>query len=154
MVGTMERVLRTPEDIDAWAEYLKVRQLPLRVSAFAAGRVRTDDQNRCLHAWCGEVAEYYGDQTLMEVKAFVKLAFGVPVLCHANPAFAAKWESLASVMTYEQKLEVMAPPVELPVTSIMNTKQLSQVLDATRLFYLRQGIALTPEDKYYETQTR
>lgn len=138
----MQRVLRTPSDVDALASLLRSRKLPVTVSV-SAGANRSNDQNRLQRKWCAEVAEQLADRTAEEVRGEAKLRFGVPILRAENEAFAEKYDRLIKPRPYEEKLELMMEPLDFPVTRLMTTRQLTAYLDAFHAHYVAQGVRLT-----------
>lgn len=138
----MQRILKTPADIDALASLLRSRRLPVTVSV-AAGANRSNEQNRLQRKWCAEVAEQLADRTPEEVRGDAKLRFGVPILRHEHADFAEKYDRLIKPRPYAEKLELMMEPIDFPVTRLMTTRQLTAYLDAFAAHYSAQGVRLT-----------
>ena len=136
------RIIRSPSDIDALATLLRSRKMPVTVT-IAAGTPRTNEQNRLLRKWCGEVSEQMGDRTPEEIRGDAKLRFGVPILRHENEAFAATYDKHVKPLPYEQKLALMMEPLDMPVTRLMTTKQETEFLNGFHAFYAAQGVNLT-----------
>lgn len=107
---------------------------------------RTEGQNALLHQIIRDVARQQGQESVGEVKRFVKLFFGVPELRASDESFRARYDSvIKDVLSYEQKLEAMDL---LPVTSTMNTEQLGRVIDAAIAYYSQKGVDLSHLGKF------
>lgn len=108
---------------------------------FTASR-RSTEQNAMLHDLIREICSQKGDETEDELKRYIKLHIGVPILRGTDEEFGEKYDSLIKDnLTYEQKLQAMDL---LPVTSRMNKDQFARLIDATILHFTQQGIELTP----------
>lgn len=90
---------------------------------------RTLPQNSLAATWYLEIANTLKEDDALGWKCFCKLHFGVPILRAEEPSFKLAYDATIKGMTYEQKLKVMRL---LPVTSLMNTDQLSKYLDAVK----------------------
>lgn len=87
---------------------------------------RSLDQNALAHAWYHEISRTLGEDTPEGVKCECKLRFGVPILRAEDPDFIGFYDrAIKHNLTYEEKLKAMR---YLPVTSLMDTQQLSQYL--------------------------
>ncbi|MBQ2263248.1 MAG: hypothetical protein II336_18040 [Loktanella sp.] len=140
------RLLKTPEQRDEWVALLQSRKLPMTVTAIS-GRNRTNEQNRLQRKWVGEVSEQRGDITAEEARGYSKLHFGVPILRNEDEEFVAVYDRIIRPLPYEDKLSLMQVPIDLPVTSRMNTGQKKRYLDAMFAHWTAQGVVLTmPED--------
>jgi len=141
------RIIRTDEDLQALTALLNARKRPFTVQV-TTGANRTLEQNQLAFLWYREVAEQMGDRTATEVRAHCKLHHGVKMLVTENEAFRAAWHARFLRWEYEAKLELMVEPLDLPVTRLMTTKQLTQYLDAIADEFTKQGVVLTqPEDR-------
>ena len=119
---------------------------PFTVSV-AVGRGRSLNQNALAWKWAGEVADHFGDRTANEVHAYNKLHHGVPIRRETDPDFAEVYDARIKPLPYEDKLALMAPPIDLPVTRDLKVKDMQRFLDAVALEWTRQGVPLTiPED--------
>lgn len=126
---------------------IEARTLPFTVE-IVDGRRRSSEQNRLQRQWINEIAEQLGDRTPEEVRAECKLRFGVPILRAESEIFRKKYDRLIKSMPYETKLELMAEPMDFPITRLMNVKQKTQYLDAIQRHYAEQGVVLTqPESQ-------
>lgn len=110
----------------------------LTVNASTA-KSRSLDQNAISHAWYQQVADELREDSALGVKRFCKLTMGVPILRAEDDEFRAGYDRVIRPLAYELKLEAMDL---LPVTSRMNTTQLSQYLEAMQAVYSRRGVAL------------
>lgn len=107
---------------------------------------RSDLQNSLSHSWYSELAFNLKENDALGYKCFCKLHFGVGILRAEDEEFRTAYDLAIKPMSYEKKLEVMKI---LPVTSIMNTKQLTQYLDAMKsYFYDNHGFDLKYPNGY------
>lgn len=145
------KIIREPAHIDALARLLSGRKLPITVS-WAQGAPLSDAQRRLSFRWYQDAARQLGDQTPAETRAECKVVFGAPILCRDNEAFRASWESLRSRFAHEEILRFVEQ-TELPMTSIMTVKQMTEYLDGVQRHYSGQGVRLTdPEAMRYEQE--
>lgn len=107
------------------------------------GRNRSIDQNALAWKWAGEIAAHFGDRTANEVHAENKLRFGVPIKRETDADFRRIYDARLKHYTYEQKLEFMAPPIDLPVTRDFKVKEMTRFLDDVRAYWTREGVYLT-----------
>lgn len=115
-----------------------------------AGRDRSLSQNALAWKWAGEIAAHFGDRTPNEVHAQNKLHHGVPIRRETDPDFCAVYDERIKPLTYEAKLALMAPPIDLPVTRDMKVKEMTRFMDAVRAEWEGRGVILTdPEDQKY-----
>ena len=141
------RVIRNDVERDALIALLRSRKAPFTVQ-ITTGANRTVEQNALAFLWYREIAEQMGDRTATEVRAHCKLHHGVKMLVTENGAFRTAWHARFLRWDYEAKLELMVEPLDLPVTRLMTTKQLTQYLDAIADEFTKQGVVLTqPEDR-------
>ncbi len=106
------------------------------------GTSRTTEQNAMLHELIHEIVQQKGDETEVEVKRYIKLHIGVPILRASDPDFGQKYDDvIKNNLNYEQKLEAMDL---LPVTSRMNKEQFARLIDQTIIHFQQQGIELSP----------
>ena len=145
------RIIRAPEHVDALAALLRGRKMPVTVE-WRQGAPLSNAQRRLSFQWYMDASRQLGDQTAAEVRAECKVVFGAPIVCQSSEAFKASWATLRHRFTHEEVLEFVEQ-TELPVTSIMTVKQMSEYLDAVQRHYSRQGIRLTdPEALKYESE--
>jgi hypothetical protein len=141
------RTVHTPTERDLLFKFLGEFRLPFTVSIIA-GAKRSTEQNALQWRWMQEIAEQRGDVTAQEVQAECKLTIGIPILRRDDMAFREQYDATVKGLTYEQKLLVMQPPIEFPVTSRMNVKQKTEYLDAVFRQWTDRGFVLTnPEDR-------
>lgn len=145
------RIIRTHDDIDGLSRLLKSRKLPMTVS-IAAGEDRTGQQNALAFRWFQEAADQLGDRTASDIRAHCKLHHGVGMLHVENDAFREQWDRLIrDRFTYEEKLALMLPPHDYPVSRVMTVRQMSRWMDAIHAEYSALGVRLTdPELRKYE----
>jgi hypothetical protein len=142
------RTIRTESELAGWNRFLACQPLPFTVS-YAKGIKRSLPQNATLHAWMGQIAAETG-QAQAEVKAECKLWYGLPILERDSPAWVAKWQPLYGPLAYAQRLALFEV---LPVTSVMTTRQMGELMDAIQKEYRAQGISLIdPENRRYEAE--
>lgn len=145
------KIIRQPEHVDALAELLKGRKLPLTVS-WTQGAPRTGAQNRLAQKWYSEIAAQMGDRDREEVRSECKLVFGVPILRRDDVAFCESYDRILKPLGYDEKLEAIRV-FDLPVTRLLNTKQMSEYMDQVQRHWLQQGVRLTdPEMLKYEEE--
>lgn len=144
-MGTVNRVIKDEHERKMAALFVESRKYPFTLT-ITDGKPRTSAQNRLQHKWMQEIAEQKGDMTAEEVRAYCKLTIGVPILRSQNAAFKERYDSALLKLTYEQKLAIMSEPLNLPVTSLMSTKQLTEYLEGIIRHFGEQGIILTMPD--------
>jgi hypothetical protein len=144
------RIIRTHDEIDGLARLLKSRSLPMTVH-ITAGEDRTEQQKRLSFRWFSDVADQLGDRTASDVRAHCKLHHGVGMLHVENDAFREQWDRLIrDRFTYEEKLLLMLPPHDYPVSRLMSVKQMTRWMDAIHAEYAALGVRLTdPEMRKY-----
>ena len=144
------RIIRTHDEIDGLARLMKSRALPMAVH-ITAGEDRTGQQNALAFRWYQEAADQLGDRSTSDVRAHCKLEHGVKMLHAENPDFREQWDRLIrDRFTYEEKLLLMLPPHDYPVSRLMNVKQMSRFMDAIHAEYAGMGVRLTdPEMRKY-----
>lgn len=144
------RVIRTHDEIDGLARLLKSRALPMTVH-ITAGEDRTSQQRALSFQWFSDVASQLGDRTASDVRAHCKLYHGVRMLHAENAPFRAQWDRLIrDRFTYAEKLDLMLPPHDYPVSRLMTVKQMSRWLDAIHAEFSGLGVRLTdPEMRKY-----
>ena len=145
------KIIREPPHVDALAILLRGRKLPITVT-WTMGAPRSTQQNRLAQRWFTDIATQLGDQTHEDVRAECKLRFGVPILRAENEAFKLSYDRVFKPMPYEQKLEAIKA-FDLPVTRLMNGKQMTAFMDEMQRHWIAQGVRLTdPEALRYEAE--
>ena len=104
--------------------------------------IRSLDQNRLYYRWLADL-EKQGDQTKSEYRAYCKLHFGVGLLRQVDEQFEQAYKEFVLPLTYEQKLKVMLEPIDLSVTSRMNTETMCAYLKLVSNHFLQEGFELT-----------
>lgn len=142
-----QRVVKNEADLDLLVRFLKSQKRPFTVD-ITKGAHRSLEQNKLQRLWVNEISEQLGDQTPEEVRGFIKLTVGVPILRAENEAFRERYDAVVRPLTYEQKLAIMMEPLDLPVTRLMTTDQKSRFLDGVFKRFSEQGLTLTiPPDR-------
>jgi hypothetical protein len=72
-------------------------------------------------------------------KRYCKLHHGIPILRAEDEEFKYIYDNSIRKMSYEQKLMAMD---FLPVTSLMNTEQLSKYLESVQADFIKRGLSL------------
>ena len=145
------KIIREPIHVEALASMLRGRKLPITVT-WTQGAPRSTAQNRLAQRWFTDIATQLGDQTHEDVRAVCKLRFGVPILRAENEAFRISYDRVIKPLPYEQKLEAIKA-FDLPVTRLMNVKQMTAFMDEMQRHWSAQGVRLTdPEALKYEQE--
>ena len=135
-------VVKSEADRSAMVMTVKVRPLPFTVE-IVKGKRRSVEQNRLQRMWLNEAAEQMEDRTAEEWRAECKLTIGVPMLRAENDLFREKYDRLIRPMPVKAKLEMMAEPLDFPVTRLMSTEQKTRYLDLMARHLTSQGVMLT-----------
>lgn len=152
-MGTVNRSIQSDYDRDMAAKLVANRPYPFTLT-ITDGKHRSTAQNRLQHMWMKEISEQKGDITAAEARAYCKLTIGVPILREQNEAFRLRYDEVVKPLPYEQKIAIMSEPLNLPVTSLMSTKQLTEYLEGIIRHFGQQGIVLTmPDDMREELNT-
>lgn len=107
-------------------------------------KVRNADQNALFHAVLREVQAQKRDESIEEIKRYCKLHFGVPILRSDDPTFCALYDkAIKDTLSYEEKLLAMDV---LPVTSRMDTEQMSRLIDNVVRHYTAEGYSVRMPD--------
>ena len=69
-----------------------------------------------------------------------------PILRAENTRFAEAYDERVKPLPYEQKMALMAEPLDLPVTRIMTADQKTRYLDGVWKHFTEKGIVLTEPD--------
>ena len=121
--------------------YIRQHAIPFTVTVNDASR-RSVEQNKLLWLWHSEIAQQTGE-TASEVQAHCKLQIGVPLLREQNERFRELYDRILKPLPYQDKLALMGPPMELPVTSLMTVKQFSEYLERVFEHHTSKGYELT-----------
>lgn len=145
------KIIRQPEHVEALARMLSGRKLPLTVT-WTQGAHRSHAQNRLAQRWFSDIATQLGDRTHDEVRTECKLTIGVPILRAENEAFQVSYDRVLKPLSYEEKLAAIAA-FDMPVTRMMNAKQMTAFMDEMQRKWTGQGVVLTdPEMLKYEQE--
>jgi hypothetical protein len=93
------------------------------------GKRRSDNQNRTQHMWIREAVDQLQDQTTEELRSYLKLHIGVPILRNEDDDFRDAYDRIIKPLDYQMKLEMMRVPLDWPVTRLMTTNQGKDFLD-------------------------
>lgn len=127
--------------------FIERHDLPFTANV-SAGGARSIRQNRLQRLWMNEIAEQLPEYSAEGWRGFCKLHFGVPILRDADEKFRDEYDRVVKPLPYETKLACMTVPIDLPVTSRMNTRQKKAYLDAVHLHFSERGVVLTiPKDE-------
>jgi hypothetical protein len=118
----------------------------LRVEVCKYVKRRTGEQNALAFAWYAEVAAKVGQESARDVRRYCKLHHGVPIMRAEDAEFREAYDVVIKPLAYELKLIAMD---SWPVTSLMETVQLSQYLEAVQQDYMRQGVMLEFPDSQH-----
>ena len=136
------RVISNEVERDALVLWIKAHKTPFTVN-LTKGKRRSVEQNRLQRLLLNEISEQLGDQTPEEVRAYCKLTLGVPILRAEDEGFAESYDRNVKPLPYEQKLALMAEPLDLPVTRLMTTVQKTLYLEAIYKHFGEQGVVMT-----------
>ena len=144
------RILLNNADREQFKALLDSYKLPCTVN-LTKGKNRSVEQNKLQRLWINEAVEQLEDETAEEKRAYCKLHFGVPILRNENEEFREKYDRIIRPHSYEDKLTMMALPLDFPVTRLMTTGQKKRYLDDIWMHFSSLGVKLTdPEEKKTE----
>ena len=110
------------------------------------GKDRSLDINALSHVWYEQVSRELNEDLPIQVKAFCKLTYGVPILLAQDRQFQAFYAHTIEPLTYEQQLWIMEKDF-CPVTSRMTTTQMKQYMDDVQAAYAdRVRLEYPPDD--------
>jgi hypothetical protein len=136
------RPIKDAADVARVVQLFKERAKPFTVT-ITDGLPRTSPQNALQRKWVQEAAEQLGDETAEEKRGWCKLMIGCRILYGENDEFAAAFDEVIRPLPHPAKLKLMMVPLDFAVTRIMTTKQKTAYLDAMRVHFEGQGVALT-----------
>ncbi len=110
----------------------------LRVQ-FSESKPRSLSQNALKEVFYEQISRELAEDTIEGVTCECKLRFGVPILRRDDQDFKTMYDSALKGMSYENKLKVIR---YLPVTSLMNTTQLSEYVETISREYAKRGLHL------------
>jgi len=137
-----DRIVSTERERESILALLKGRGLPFTIR-IAKGKNRSVEQNKLQRLWLREAAEQLCEYTAEEYRGYCKLHFGVAILRNESDKFREVYDRLIRPRSYEEKLELMMVPMDLPVTRIMTTKQKTTYLDDMYVHFTGLGVILT-----------
>lgn len=137
------RVITSEHERHDLVKLIGSRPLPFTAEV-VKGKRRSTDQNKLQRRLIKEISEQL-DQAPEEVRAFCKLTIGVPILRAENELFAEKYDRIIRPLPYETKLEVMAEPLDFPVTRLMNTAQKTRFIEEMYRVFAAQGVIFAEE---------
>jgi len=108
------------------------------------GKNRTLSQNALSHVWYDKVAKEEGEYDVEGVKCLCKFHKGLPILRATDAEINEYCVAVIDLLPYEAKIEAMK---FLPVTSRMNTEQLTTYLEAVQANYSGRVDLQFPEDE-------
>lgn len=121
---------------------------PVQVQIRNKEESRRDAQNRLQHHWFKECHAQNNQLSVNEYRAFCKYHFGIPILCRDEQCK----EQLARVfkhLQYEQRLELMQEPFDMPVTRLFSVKEFAEYLNQIEQYFTKNGYRLTTGDDLY-----
>lgn len=136
--------IRTEHDRKMAIKRIENAELPCTMT-LTKGAPRSIEQNRLQRMWMLELAEQ-GDMGAEDYRAYCKAYFGVRILRAENEAFREQYDRIVRPLGYEQKLEIMKEPIDLPVTRLMTSRQKKRYLDDIYTFWTGKGFKLTDPD--------
>ncbi len=141
-MATNNRIVETEQARGMLIRFIQNKTLPF-TATITDGKGRTTRQNKLQRKWTVEVSEQLGDCTPEEVRSYMKLAIGVPILRAENEAFRVRYDEVVKPLPYGVKLALMAEPLDMPVTRLFTTSQKKRYLDEVFRHYSEQGLVLT-----------
>lgn len=129
--------LNSKEQLGFFVKYIEGRLAEgKKTTVTFGGDGRTVEQNALFHALCRQVAKQKGDESEAEVKRYVKLHIGVPILRERDD-FRDKYDRLIkNNLSYEEKLEAMDL---IDVSSDMTKDQFGVLIDEATRHFAQQG---------------
>jgi hypothetical protein len=118
---------------------------PITIQVFKGKQKhRSLEQSAVCHIWYRQIAQQAEDRTPEQVECECKLYFGVPILRADSEDFRRMYDKVIKLHPDETKLKIMR---FLPVTSLMNTKQMSEYLETIHYEYSSEGFDIEfPEE--------
>lgn len=104
-----------------------------------SSKKRSLDANALSWEWYGMISRQLAEETVEQVHERCKLEIGVPILRAEEPEFRAVYDRVLKPLSYEDKLAMIR---YIPVTSIMNRKQMSQYLKDMQRIHAQRGVVL------------
>lgn len=140
------RWVESPADLKMLLRFIDKQPLPFSID-LQRERHRTTAQNKLQRQWMNDIAAQLDGHDAEWWRGYCKLRFGVPIRKADSEVFTAFYERVIRPLPFEDKLEMMCVPMDLPVTRDMGSKQMTRYLDAVQRHFAEQGVALTdPEE--------
>lgn len=136
------RTISTEYDLKQLLRLLGNKKRPFSVE-ITDGRRRSVSQNRLQRLWLAEAAEQLGDRTIEQLRGECKLMFGVPILREENARFRERYDAVVKPLSYVQKLALMMEPLDMPVSRLLTTPQMTEYLERIVQYFGEQGCVLT-----------
>ena len=136
------QTIRTENDKYNFYDLMNDMKPPLTVT-IKEGIDRSLEQNRLQQKWHTEAAQQLKDESAEDKRAYCKLVYGVPIRRENDEVFKDIYDKTIRPLEYEQKLEIMKVPIDLPVTRDMKVKEMKEYLDQIYQFYTGLGVKLT-----------
>ena len=141
------QTIRTENDKYNFYDLMNDMKPPLTVT-IKEGIDRSLEQNRLQQKWHTEAAQQLKDESAEDKRAYCKLVYGVPIRRENDEVFKDIYDKTIRSLEYDQKLEIMKVPIDLPVTRDMKVKEMKEYLDKIYQFYTGLGVKLTePQEK-------
>ncbi len=122
------------------------RKFPFNIT-ITDGRKRSIAQNRLQRLWMNEISDQLGEDTSEGYRAWCKAWYGLPILCE-DEDFCKDYDSIIRPLTYEQKIRLMALPMDFPVTRLMSVAQKQRYLDSVYDHFTGLGVMLTQPEEH------
>lgn len=106
-------------------------------------KFKSYEQDKLENMWHREAAEQLRDETPEQKRGYCKLHFGVPILRGEDEEYRKIYDRVIRPLAYEQKLQCMMVPIDMPVTRLMKSGQKKRYLDDVWAHYAGQGVKLT-----------
>jgi hypothetical protein len=140
------RIIKTPHDKGAVVSLIENRQPPFTVKILKEVKKVSYEQHKLENLWHREASEQLEDETPEQKRGYCKLHFGIAIRKAEDDYFSEKYDEVIRPLTYMQKLQLMLPPFDFPVTRDMSTRGKSQYLDEIYTHYTSLGVTLTRPD--------
>lgn len=132
----MKRSIHSRDTLSEFIGYLRQafdERRFLEVSVVEQGKKRSNDQNAIMHVWFNQISREEREYSPDEVKRIIKLRIALPILRGDDQRINELCVKFIDPLPYEDKVEAME---FFPVTSLMKTKQLNEVLESMHLHYV------------------
>lgn len=107
--------------------------------SFSDNMPRSENQNYVVHGWYAQIERELREDTPEGIKRFCKLHYGVPIMRAEDETFRELYDTVIKPLPYEKKLLAMGL---MPLTSLMNTDQLSRFMKEMQEAYRPRGVFL------------